>query len=165
MSEPKKPARARRRPVVSCEECRRRKVKCDRTHPCNHCRQLKAQCHYSEGIVPLNRQLTLLTSPRDIVGPPTPISVAPSSSSSHGDLSIAGLRNERPQHPVQRSAISPNTQEETEDSPKVRALLAKVQGLEQLLLKYMPEGVRENSTLPLLNWNSKPRFPNGVEHS
>jgi hypothetical protein len=43
------PIRKRRRPALSCIECRRRKIKCDRNHPCNHCKQTKtAICVYKD---------------------------------------------------------------------------------------------------------------------
>ncbi|KAF4634411.1 hypothetical protein G7Y89_g3707 [Cudoniella acicularis] len=44
--------RKRRRPALSCAECRRRKVKCDRKDPCDQCRKTKsATCTYSpEGL-------------------------------------------------------------------------------------------------------------------
>lgn len=38
--------RQRRRPALSCLECRRRKIKCDRTDPCAHCVSIRAQCTY-----------------------------------------------------------------------------------------------------------------------
>lgn len=42
------PPRKRRRPALSCEQCRRRKIKCDRTYPCSQCLQSKtASCSYS----------------------------------------------------------------------------------------------------------------------
>jgi hypothetical protein len=42
------PPRKRRRPALSCEQCRRRKIKCDRTYPCGQCLQSKtASCSYS----------------------------------------------------------------------------------------------------------------------
>lgn len=42
------PPRKRRRPALSCAECRRRKVKCDRNIPCRQCTQAKsATCTYS----------------------------------------------------------------------------------------------------------------------
>ncbi|KAH7364917.1 fungal-specific transcription factor domain-containing protein [Rhexocercosporidium sp. MPI-PUGE-AT-0058] len=42
------PPRKRRRPALSCEQCRRRKIKCDRTYPCGQCLQSKtASCTYS----------------------------------------------------------------------------------------------------------------------
>ncbi|KAH7309764.1 hypothetical protein B0I35DRAFT_397873 [Stachybotrys elegans] len=43
--------RRRRRPALSCIECRRRKVKCDRNEPCHQCRSLQAHCEYSEDTV------------------------------------------------------------------------------------------------------------------
>ncbi|KFY48463.1 hypothetical protein V495_01277 [Pseudogymnoascus sp. VKM F-4514 (FW-929)] len=50
MSEPLSPAasvKRRRRPALSCEQCRRRKVKCDRNKPCGQCLQVKATaCAY-----------------------------------------------------------------------------------------------------------------------
>lgn len=36
--------RRRNRIITSCLECRRRKLKCDRTHPCNHCLKAKRDC-------------------------------------------------------------------------------------------------------------------------
>jgi Fungal Zn(2)-Cys(6) binuclear cluster domain len=33
------PLRKRRRPALSCVECRRRKIKCDRNEPCNYCKR------------------------------------------------------------------------------------------------------------------------------
>jgi len=42
------PPRKRRRPALSCAECRRRKIKCDRNIPCRQCTQSKsATCTYS----------------------------------------------------------------------------------------------------------------------
>ncbi|KAI0469412.1 hypothetical protein F4859DRAFT_488068 [Xylaria cf. heliscus] len=41
--------RHRRRLPRSCEECRRRKVKCDRNHPCSHCILTKCRCFYNTG--------------------------------------------------------------------------------------------------------------------
>lgn len=36
----------RRRPALSCIECRRRKIKCDRNSPCSHCVTAKSDCTY-----------------------------------------------------------------------------------------------------------------------
>ncbi len=48
------PVRKRRRPALSCEQCRRRKIKCDRTYPCGQCLQAKAtECTYSPGSLPV----------------------------------------------------------------------------------------------------------------
>lgn len=38
--------RRRRRPALSCIECRRRKIKCDRSDPCGHCLSTSAQCNF-----------------------------------------------------------------------------------------------------------------------
>lgn len=41
--------RKRRRPALACFECRRRKVKCDRNHPCSPCIQSKfTSCEYDK---------------------------------------------------------------------------------------------------------------------
>ncbi|OIW29326.1 hypothetical protein CONLIGDRAFT_615196 [Coniochaeta ligniaria NRRL 30616] len=39
-------SRRRRRPALSCLECRRRKIKCDRNDPCAHCVSTKSPCSY-----------------------------------------------------------------------------------------------------------------------
>ncbi|KAH6652057.1 hypothetical protein BKA67DRAFT_345316 [Truncatella angustata] len=39
-------SRRRRRPALSCVQCRRRKIKCDRGDPCAHCLTAKSQCTY-----------------------------------------------------------------------------------------------------------------------
>lgn len=38
--------RRRRRSALSCQECRRRKIKCDHNNPCAHCLRHGAQCIY-----------------------------------------------------------------------------------------------------------------------
>lgn len=40
--------RRRRRRVLSCLECRRRKIKCNREQPCNNCSETQQQCGYQE---------------------------------------------------------------------------------------------------------------------
>ena len=140
MSEPSRPIRKRRRPAFSCEECRRRKIKCDRTFPCKHCRYLNAICNYPEGAAPLNSRTTPAASPHHVLEPPTPVIPAPSLSLDN--LSISSIRDGNLQQPLQESRKSPNTcDENTEDSPQIRALLEKVQRLEHLLSEHMPDGV------------------------
>lgn len=49
MSEVTLPRRQRRRPALSCVECRRRKIKCDRKTPCSNCLQYKStMCTYPD---------------------------------------------------------------------------------------------------------------------
>ncbi|KAH6854536.1 hypothetical protein B0I37DRAFT_422123 [Chaetomium sp. MPI-CAGE-AT-0009] len=43
---PTPPAHRRRRPALSCQECRRRKIRCDHSNPCTHCTRLKTKCVY-----------------------------------------------------------------------------------------------------------------------
>ncbi|KGQ04484.1 Oleate activated transcription factor 3 [Beauveria bassiana D1-5] len=47
----------RRRPPLSCEQCRRRKIKCDRSFPCNHCSKSggAASCTYAPTHTPKSR--------------------------------------------------------------------------------------------------------------
>jgi hypothetical protein len=46
---PLRPARKRRRPALSCVQCRRRKVKCDRKLPCTQCSQYdNTTCVYDD---------------------------------------------------------------------------------------------------------------------
>lgn len=45
--------RKRRRPAVACTECRRRKVKCDRTLPCTSCFLGTLTCTYNFPIIPI----------------------------------------------------------------------------------------------------------------
>lgn len=44
----------RPRPVISCLECRRKKLKCDRTHPCQQCLKIgrPGRCQYQPGSEP-----------------------------------------------------------------------------------------------------------------
>ncbi|QRD93157.1 hypothetical protein F9C07_13060 [Aspergillus flavus] len=50
MDSPSQPIRKRRRPAYSCTECRRRKVRCDRSQPCNQCtkQDVALSCTYEE---------------------------------------------------------------------------------------------------------------------
>lgn len=56
MPAPDKPEKKRRRPALSCEQCRRRKIRCDRNVPCNHCVKSKiSTCSYAVTHVPASR--------------------------------------------------------------------------------------------------------------
>ena len=48
-SESTKTPKRRRRPPLACKQCRRRKVRCDRRQPCNHCSHggQSAECTYA----------------------------------------------------------------------------------------------------------------------
>lgn len=70
--------RKRRRPALSCVQCRRRKIKCDRNFPCGQCEQSKSAtaCFYSPD-----------DAPSPAVHPADAVNVSPASSSSR----ITGL--------------------------------------------------------------------------
>ncbi|XWW94364.1 hypothetical protein V2A60_002307 [Cordyceps javanica] len=46
MQQPHSEVRRRRRRVLSCMACRRRKIKCNREHPCQHCTETQQACNY-----------------------------------------------------------------------------------------------------------------------
>jgi len=57
------PPRKRRRPALSCEQCRRRKIKCDRSYPCGQCLQSKTStCSYSPDTIRGLRHVSETTS-------------------------------------------------------------------------------------------------------
>lgn len=57
------PKRRRRRPALSCEQCRRRKMKCDRGDPCLQCAQARnRQCTYSLQLVAADTSIDSLHS-------------------------------------------------------------------------------------------------------
>jgi hypothetical protein len=68
MSEVTLPRRQRRRPALSCVECRRRKIKCDRKTPCSNCLQYKSTiCTYPDNHPPLaNRRTAPKATPTSI---------------------------------------------------------------------------------------------------
>lgn len=67
MAGPTESTRKRQRPALSCVECRRRKVKCDRNSPCGQCKAHKSTvCTYA---VPCATDLQIQASHR-AQGPP-----------------------------------------------------------------------------------------------
>ena len=50
MDESLGPPRKRRRPALSCVECRRRKIKCDRDYPCEHCKRNGSNCTFTDAV-------------------------------------------------------------------------------------------------------------------
>jgi hypothetical protein len=95
MSEPPgstAPPRKRRRPALSCEQCRHRKVKCDRAYPCGQCLQSKtASCSYSPDTVRTLRHVseTVPAYPQTVF------------------QSLAGIPRDSPSH-ASSAGVSPN---------------------------------------------------------
>ena len=86
------PPKRRRRPALSCIQCRRRKVKCDQKNPCN-------QCQRSEGVIctfssdqnaNLSRQALDLASTYQL---PTRESATAVASTAHSPLSTVASRS------------------------------------------------------------------------
>ncbi|KAL4890741.1 hypothetical protein BDV59DRAFT_184076 [Aspergillus ambiguus] len=72
------PPRRRRRPVVACTECRRRKVRCDRAFPCGPCFKSVLACVYSHTL-PESRTNHCPEPPASssLAGPSSSLSQAP----------------------------------------------------------------------------------------
>lgn len=113
--------RRRRRPALSCRECRRRKVRCDHDEPCAHCRRHQIQCIYKrfnpepEGHVVRNSSSLGGPSPR------TPQPTAESPQSSLQD--VAGPRLS-PAQQATRAGTPIAVRRSPEDRPVVSALTA-----------------------------------------
>lgn len=63
----------RRRLTRSCQECRRRKVKCNRLEPCGHCIFSKKQCHYGHATAQARRTGNERAPARQIVNGSAPV--------------------------------------------------------------------------------------------
>lgn len=77
--------RRRRRPALSCLECRRRKIKCDRNEPCTNCVTAKTQCIFEVLSNEAGPAIRLQTQPghsRDSMPSPSPSSI------NHNDIPI-----------------------------------------------------------------------------
>jgi hypothetical protein len=106
MSESAVPPRKRRRPALSCVECRRRKIKCDRNVPCTQCTQSKsASCTYKDGYPGPNNGHTAKEP-----APPALFSGHPAPANGHlGDCGlivpfVSDVSNKDPNQPTESSA-------------------------------------------------------------
>jgi hypothetical protein len=109
------PLRRRRRPALSCLECRRRKIKCDQKNPCGQCALKSLTCVFSPSAAtaaPANHQRRIGTSP------PTP------SSTNHASLDRTGnpLGDRSPRN-VSNQFLMPASSPETfptSEAPQLR---------------------------------------------
>lgn len=134
------PPRKRRRPALSCEECRKRKIKCDRTFPCKQCEQSRtALCSYVDNPVPpanhVRARPTATAQPIQHGGIPNHIRSPPSIASEAYSSSHTFSPN-----PVTLSDggqtsnwTSPSSHDLPEDSVTHKALLDRIQNLEKSL--------------------------------
>ncbi|KPM40310.1 hypothetical protein AK830_g6222 [Neonectria ditissima] len=119
----------RRRPALSCEQCRRRKIRCDRGLPCVNCiKSSISPCTYAPTHVPASRTRKAAGHGQDFSGPAAALSHVPA-------RSAPVLESQKPSPPSK--AVSPSgpssTGGSTSDTSTVDALAARVRELEQKL--------------------------------
>ncbi|KAF2493579.1 hypothetical protein BU16DRAFT_83911 [Lophium mytilinum] len=137
--------RRRRRPALSCIECRRRKIKCDRSDPCAHCVSTETQCAYT-----IRSNKPVVQPGGSLGSSPSPSIYATSSvarvqrnstnrpTTVHGDFppelqatataAAAARQNDTPDTYGLKQGIRNRAQDE---GPNLRDLLQRVQILEQ----------------------------------
>ncbi|KAE9382255.1 hypothetical protein N431DRAFT_360951 [Stipitochalara longipes BDJ] len=136
MSEPPSstaPPRKRRRPALSCEQCRRRKIKCDRTYPCGQCLQSKTStCSYSPDTIRRLRHVseTASVAAQPSVGLPdrardVPVEFPPTSSAG---VSPNSIPHSEATLPSSWTSPSNPTNDETNDA---KTLLCRLEKLEE----------------------------------
>ena len=128
-------SRKRRRPALACEECRRRKIKCDKKTPCNQCAKSKSvtvTCTYcpDPGLI-LKRPCRVDANPltvdqRTSAGAVNSPSAAPSTDATREMPVLGGHFGER-MNP-HAGLAGPDT------GSSLQALPAQVQKLEERLL-------------------------------
>ena len=141
--------RKRRRPALSCIQCRRRKIKCDRNMPCGQCISSKtSECQYSSDPAPQskrsrvneNGQYPVTSSAIDH----SPGSTTHASPNSNGgtDNVIRGILPNSTSFWAERTAIDEGplplrgqttVPRQTPSDPTVQALLDRVHKLEQII--------------------------------
>jgi hypothetical protein len=146
-----KPRKKRRRPALSCEQCRQRKIKCDRNHPCTQCLQSSTPtCTYSDDprfargnagsgqALSLNAGLDVLIPNRS----KNPSSIASTHLSSAGVSPLGPSRSDSTQL---SSWGSPTNVIHHEDMPDQRVLLDRIQKLEDIIASYNETEPRASS--------------------
>lgn len=100
----KQPPRKRRRIIISCTECHRRKQKCDRSLPCANCvsRNKQDSCRYETGAPTVKAAQQEPTPPEQAVG-----AAAPLSSSSSAAAAAVGTAEPKRRGRVSKYDIDP----------------------------------------------------------
>ncbi|KAL6412282.1 hypothetical protein AUP68_04666 [Ilyonectria robusta] len=127
-----KPEKKRRRPALSCEQCRRRKIRCDRGLPCVNCIKSKiSPCTYAPTHIPASRTRKTLNHAQDVDAV---------SASSHVPARSAPVFEIQKPLPVHNpgpkalsSSVPSSTMGSSSDTSTVDALAARVRELEQKL--------------------------------
>ncbi|KAF4997179.1 hypothetical protein FGRMN_4074 [Fusarium graminum] len=160
-----KTEKKRRRPALSCEQCRRRKIRCDRSLPCVNCVKSKiSPCTYAPTHVPASRvrKAAIHDAGADSTSH-VPARSAPAFGSTR--------RRSSPDTSAQRtsSSIPSSTVGSNSGASKVDALAARVKELEQKLAetchisqpgeaKLYQDESHEEATAPMKGTVSKTRF-------
>jgi hypothetical protein len=141
MSEPltsTAPPRKRRRPALSCEQCRRRKIKCDRNYPCGQCLQSKtASCSYSPDTVRASRHVSdkaSLLIGSSVAIPNRPRDISGGRGGIAGNPSPAGVSLDaitRSEATLPGSWTSQNVGPNDEEAPDPKALLNRIERVEE----------------------------------
>jgi hypothetical protein len=172
MSEPTSsaaPVHRRRRPPLSCEQCRRRKVKCDRNYPCAQCLQSKTVlCTYTPGSVGASRHVNDPASTACLPGRnsskiPNRRRSIPSNSSktaSSAGLSPSSVRLSNTTNPSShRSPIAPSGEYHQDERTESKVLFDRIQQLEAQLAVFKSKQTNSfSSSTP----NSVPRELRGT---
>lgn len=153
MSEPLSPTtsvKKRRRPALSCETCRRRKVKCDRNQPCGQCLQTKtASCSYSliRPGVPRRTRNTISSASFSGLSSteiPNRARSIPSSSNTHASSVRLSPSSTQPSNTTRPSSYSSSIVEPSESHQREtihsKVLLERIRNLEEQLAISKSEG-------------------------
>lgn len=138
-----KPEKKRRRPALSCEQCRKRKIRCDRGLPCVNCVKSKiTPCTYAPTHIPASRVKKTASQAHDHdhgsdrTSSVVPIRAAPPAHESARPSSSEHIR-QGPAGPFygsrSSSSIPSSTVGSTSDNSTVDALVQRVRQLEQQL--------------------------------
>lgn len=148
---PDKVQKKRRRPALACEQCRRRKIKCDRSQPCVHCvKSGITDCTYAPTHIPAASRAkkaapASVADTQDsvrrvtpIVPRPPPASVAEEEDRLQSSRSVehisqgAGICN-IPSVPPSEPGLTASTTSPPESTNNVNWLVARVHLLEEKL--------------------------------
>lgn len=165
MSSAAKTEKKRRRPALSCEQCRRRKIRCDRSLPCVNCVKSKiSPCTYAPTHIPASRAKkgTGHAGASDL-NSQVPARSAPA---------IGSTQRQSPSNSSARqksSSIPSSTVGSNSEASTVDALAARVKELEQKLAescyitqpaadKFIQPDDQEAESAPMKGTVSKTRF-------
>lgn len=128
----------RRRPPLACEQCRQRKIKCDRNSPCGHCARARIQyCTYAPAHIPAtkNKRASSSTTPKSTLSNLSHRPVRPAPDTRRGlETSETSPTSGEP-GPTSKSpssVLSTNVGS-TSDASNVERLVARVHELEEKL--------------------------------